>query len=309
MNGKLLILLFLLCSTGLWAQGVTTGSISGTVFSQPTKDKPRVALVGAKITAQHEPTGTKYGAIVRNGGRYAIKGMRVGGPYTVRVSYIGYASAERRNITIQLGEETTVSFEMAEKEIKSEEIVITAQKNAELDASKTGAGSVITNEQITAAPTVNRNIGDFARINPYANQKGSSESGEFQAISIAGQNSRFNNIQIDGAIAGDGFGLSNSGTSGGQANANFISLDAIEEMKVSVSPYDVRQSGFTGGVINAITRGCRFPPTACSRSSTLPRNSRGATRTPTPAGRVSSSGRSRGWRARGGRPSYRDTRW
>lgn len=255
MNGKLLILLFLLCSTGLWAQGVTTGSISGTVFSQSTKDKSRAALVGAKITALHEPTGTKYGAIVRNGGRYAIKGMRVGGPYTVRVSYIGYASAERHNITIQLGEETTVSFEMAEKEIKSEEIVITAQKNAELDASKTGAGSVITNEQITAAPTVNRNIGDFARINPYANQKGSSESGEFQAISIAGQNSRFNNIQIDGAIASDAFGLSNSGTSGGIANANFISLDAIEEMKVSVSPYDVRQSGFTGGVINAITRG------------------------------------------------------
>lgn len=128
MNGKLLILLFLLCSTGLWAQGVTTGSISGTVFSQPTKDKPRVALVGAKITALHEPTGTKYGAIVRNGGRYAIKGMRVGGPYTVRVSYIGYASAERRNITIQLGEETTVSFEMAGKKSKVKKLLLPLKK-------------------------------------------------------------------------------------------------------------------------------------------------------------------------------------
>lgn len=254
MNGKLLTLLFLCASVKLCAQGVTTGSLSGTVFSQAQQDKVRTALIGAKIMAQHEPTGTKYGAVVRQGGRYTIKGMRVGGPYTVRVSYIGYAPAERRNITIQLGEETNVSFELNEKENKSEEIVITAQKNAELDASKTGAGSVITNEQITAAPTVNRNIGDFARINPYANQRGSSEGGGFQEISIAGQNSRFNNIQIDGAIAGDAFGLSQSGTSGGQANANFISLDAIEEMKVSVSPYDVRQSGFTGGVINAITR-------------------------------------------------------
>lgn len=255
MNGKLLTLLFLCASVKLCAQGVTTGSLSGTVFSQAQQDKVRTALIGAKIMAQHEPTGTKYGAVVRQGGRYTIKGMRVGGPYTVRVSYIGYAPAERRNITIQLGEETNVSFELNEKENKSEEIVITAQKNAELDASKTGAGSVITNEQITAAPTINRNIGDFARINPYANQSGTSEDGGFQAISIAGQNSRFNNIQIDGAIAGDAFGLSQSGTSGGQANANFISLDAIEEMKVSVSPYDVRQSGFTGGVINAITRG------------------------------------------------------
>ncbi len=254
MNLRLLFVLFILTSISAWSQGVTTGSISGTVFSKAQNDKKRTALAGARIIAVHEPTGTKYGAIVRSSGRYTIKGMRVGSPYSVKVSYIGYNSAEQKNIQVQLGEETDISFELSEKDTKTEEVIVSAQRSNELDISKTGSGSVISNEQITAAPTINRSISDFARINPLANQTQTAGNDGLQGLSIAGQNSRFNNFQIDGAVANDMFGLGEAGTAGSQANTNFISLDAIEELKVSVSPYDVRQSGFTGGVVNAITK-------------------------------------------------------
>lgn len=255
MNLRLLCILLLLTSAAAWSQGVTTGSISGSVFSKLQKDKPRTPLAGARVIALHEPTGTQYGAIVRANGRYTIKGMRVGGPYTVKASYVGYLTAEKKSITLQLGEETDVSFDLSEKDSRTEEVVVSAQRSNELDVSKTGSGSVISNEQITAAPTINRSISDFARINPLANQTQTAGSDGLQGLSIAGQNSRFNNFQIDGAVANDMFGLGEAGTAGSQANTNFISLDAIEELKVSVSPYDVRQSGFTGGVVNAITRG------------------------------------------------------
>ncbi|CAN5550885.1 TonB-dependent receptor [soil metagenome] len=248
-----LCLMFVAFTAELCAQGVTTGSLSGLVRTRT--DKSLTNLSGATVRATHEPTGAVYGAIVRSNGRFTIRGMRGGGPYTVAVSFVGYKTVTRSNIAISLGETFTLDFELDLVSATTKEVVITAGVDDTFDKAKMGSGSVINSQTIALAPTINRSISDMARINPYANQVQSAGNDQLQAISIAGVNSRFNNIQIDGAVANDMFALSNSGTSGGQANANFLSLDAIEELRVNVSPYDVRQSGFTGGLINAITKG------------------------------------------------------
>lgn len=235
------------------AQGVTTGSLAGRI--QHLAQGALTPLGGATVKAVHVPTGAVYGAYSRPNGAYTIKGMRTGGPYTITVSFVGYRTSTRTNIVIRLGETTTADFVLEEATTTSQEIVVKATDDPLFDRSKTGSGSVITGQMISAAPTINRSISDMARMNPYANQVQTSGSDGLQGVSIAGVNSRFNNFQIDGAVANDLFSLSTAGTAGGQANANTISLDAIEELKVNVSPYDVRQSGFTGGLINAVTRG------------------------------------------------------
>lgn len=234
-------------------QGVTTGSLGGRVSGRD--GTTTIILPGATVKATHLPTGAVYGAVVRSNGAYTIRGMRSGGPYSVTATFVGYTPATTTDIVVRVGETVTADLVLQASTSTSETVVVVAQDYASLDRSKTGAGSVITNAMITAAPTINRSITDMARLNPYANQVQTSGSDGMQGLSIAGVNSRFNNFQIDGAVANDLFSLSTAGTSGGQANANFISLDAIDELKVNVSPYDVRQSGFTGGLVNAITRG------------------------------------------------------
>ncbi|MES2765101.1 MAG: TonB-dependent receptor [Bacteroidota bacterium] len=243
-----LFLLFITASSSLLAQGVTTGSMHGAVTSATGN------LVGATVIAIHQPSGTKFGAIVRSNGQYNIRGMRVGGPYTVTASFIGFKTQSKENINVGLGQDVEVSFSLKEEVTTTEEVVITAEKSTILNSSKTGSGSTISEAEIAAAPTINRSIGDIARVNPLATEANSSNSDGLAGISIGGQNTRFNNFQIDGAVANDMFGIGSSGTAGSQANSNFISLDAIQELQVSISPYDVRQSGFTGGIINAITR-------------------------------------------------------
>ncbi len=234
-------------------QGVTTGGLTGTVRSNSSTETRY--LVGATIRCVHEPTGAIYGAVVRSNGQYSIRGMRSGGPYTVTATYVGFDKYVARDVAISVGETQTLNIVMRESSTLAQEVVVTAFGDNVFDKSKTGIGSVISNEMITAAPTINRSISDMARMNPYANQSQTAGSDGLQGLSVAGVNSRFNNFQVDGAVANDLFSLSNAGTAGGQANANMISLDAIEELRVNVSPFDVRQSGFTGGLINAITRG------------------------------------------------------
>ncbi|MBL7999321.1 MAG: TonB-dependent receptor [Candidatus Kapabacteria bacterium] len=239
------------CSPMLIGQGVTTGTMSGTVSDKKT-GRP---LTGATVVAIHQPTGTKYGAISRKAGFYTIRGMRVGGPYTVTATYIGYAAAAAKGVTVKLGDDVDVDLALDEKKTTTDEVVVTARGDKIFDQSKTGAGSTIGENEIAAAPTINRSFSDIARINPYSNQNTSFGGDDgLQGISVGGQNSRYNNIQVDGAVANDMFGLGQAGTAGSQANANFLSLDAIQEMQVNVSPYDIRQSGFTGGLVNAITR-------------------------------------------------------
>lgn len=236
------------CAPALvFAQGVTTGSITGTVRS----DGP---LVGATVKAISTATGSTYGAIARSSGQYLIRGVRPG-TYTLVTTYVGYEPDTVLNVSVDVGEATTVNIRMRTSARKGSEVQVIAERDPLFDPARTGSGSTITEQAIAATPSINRSISDIARINPYANQTQTAGSDGLQGISIMGVNSRFNNFQIDGAVANDVFALGAAGTAGSQANSNFLSLDAIERLRVNVSPYDIRQSGFTGGLVNAITRG------------------------------------------------------
>lgn len=236
----------------LCAQGVTTGTISGTVTG--AVDGVSNGLTGATVKAVSVTTGAIYGAIARTGGKYSIRGLRPGS-YNITSTYIGFVVAEKKQVLVDAGETTTINFEMTVlTNTQTAEVVVVADSGT-FSRSKFGSGTIIDQATISNAPTINRSISDIARINPYTNQTQTAGSDGLQGVSVAGVNSRFNNFQIDGAVANDVFALGSAGTAGSQANANFISLDAIERLRVNVSPYDIRQGGFTGGLVNAITRG------------------------------------------------------
>ncbi|MCX7929483.1 MAG: TonB-dependent receptor [Chlorobi bacterium] len=237
---------------GAHGQGVTTGSIGGVVTDKRTGE----ALYGATIVAEHLPTGTRYGTTTQRNGRFLIRGVRVGGPYRVRASYVGFISDTVENVFIELGQESRIAFSLGSSEMRKQEVVVTGERDRTFSPTKMGSGGTVSSEEIASLPAINRSLSDIARVNPYATQTTAFGADDgLQGISILGSNSRFNNIQIDGAIANDIFGLGQAGTAGSQANANLLSLDAIEELQVNISPYDIRQSGFTGGLINAVTRG------------------------------------------------------
>jgi len=229
------------------AQGVTTGSVTGTVSAE-------APLAGATVKIVSASTGAIYGAISKSKGKYLIKGVRPG-LYTLIATFIGFQPDSTYNVLVDVGDATTINVTFQLSAATQKEVVVTANRDAIFDASKNGSGSVIDQAAINAAPTINRSISDIARMNPYANQTQTAGTDGLQGLSIMGVNSRFNNFQIDGAVANDVFALGAAGTAGSQANSNFLSLDAIERIRVNVSPYDIRQSGFTGGLINAITRG------------------------------------------------------
>ena len=219
---------------------VTTASMNGLVT-----DEQGAPVIGATVVAVHGTTGTEYAVATNASGRFNINGMRTGGPYTVEVSYIGMATKKYSDIYLKLGEPGEINATLtAGTEI--EEISIVGQ-NAFV-ASKTGAADNFSLETVESMPTINRSVYDIVKLTPQAsvNKNG--------GMSFAGSNNRYNSFQIDGAMANDTFGLSSDGTNGAQAGANPVSLDAIEEIQVVVAPFDVRQSGFTGGAINAITK-------------------------------------------------------
>ncbi len=224
---------------------VTTGSIAGTVTAAGE------ALPGVTVEAVHVPTGTRYDAISGANGRFVIANVRVGGPYRVTATLEGFRTFEATNVTVPLGATADVPVNLALATV-SEAITVTAEADPLINPNRTGATSTVSTEEIETLPTVNRTLQDFARTNPYVNV----DPQDFSAtrMTVAGKNNRYNSIQIDGAVNNDLFGLADTGTPGGQADALAISLDAIQEIQVAVSPYDVRQGGFTGGGVNAITR-------------------------------------------------------
>lgn len=211
---------------------VTTASMSGTVMFQ---DEP---VIGATVLAVHEPSGTNYGTITNVDGRFSLQGMRTGGPYKVTISYVGYQSAVYSGITLQLGENYNLNVKLKESSETLDEIVITAAKT-KFNTEKTGATTNISSSQITSLPTINRSISDIARLSPYASD-----------MSFAGGDGRSTNFTVDGANFNNNFGLSDNLPGGG----NPISMDAIEEVQVVIAPFDVRQTNFIGGGINAITK-------------------------------------------------------
>lgn len=231
------------------AQGITTASLNGTVIS-----KSGEPLVGANVTAVHGPTGTVFGAASRSDGRFNIAGIKVGGPYTVTTSYIGYKKIEYKDLYLELGQDLRINFELQEEAIEMSEIVTVAERDPVLSSSRTGAAQSVSTLEIERLPSIQRSIQDFARLSPQIFGTNIGSSDNTGGVNIGGKNNRFNNISLDGAIINDAFGLPASGTPGGQGNAQPISLDAIQEFQVAIAPYDIRQGGFTGGSINAITR-------------------------------------------------------
>lgn len=213
---------------------VTTSALTGKVTLGNTNE----SVIGATIQVVHVPSGTRYATVTNADGRYTIQGMRVGGPYTIKVSYIGYQPTEISNVTLQLGETYNQNFKMAEDASILGEVVISG-KGSKFTAEKTGASTNINNTQIMNMPTINRSITDIARLSPYSN-----------GMSFAGGDGRSSNFTLDGANLNNNFGLSDKLPGGGSP----ISMDAIDEVQVTIAPYDVRQSNFIGGGVNAITK-------------------------------------------------------
>jgi hypothetical protein len=242
----LVIVATFLCTTGIFAQGVTTSSLGGQVT-----DNLGEPLPGANVLAIHTPTGTRYGAATDFDGFYRISNMRAGGPYTVTISYVGFKDFIKENVNLQLGQTDRISVQMVESAQALDEIVLTADRTGVFDSGKTGPSTTVSQRSIQNLPQVSRSIADFVRITPQAQI---SEGTDGFSISLAGQNNRYNAIYVDGAVNNDVFGLAGSGTNGGQTGVNPFSLDAIESFQIQLAPFDVKISGFAGGAINAITR-------------------------------------------------------
>ena len=217
----------------------TTASLSG--FVMDNKGEP---LVGAVVVATHTPTETIYGAVTDINGAYRLQGLRVGAPYTVEFSFVGYNTQKYDNIALALGENQQINTTL-NSTLNIDVVVVKAKGFTD---SRTGTGEVFHRDLIERTPTVSRSIDDITRLAPQAMI--SKDGG----ISIAGTNSRYNSFQIDGTASNDMYGLTSTGTNGGLAGANPIPLDAISDIQVVTAPFDVRQGGFSGGGINAITK-------------------------------------------------------
>ncbi|MBC6996057.1 carboxypeptidase regulatory-like domain-containing protein [Neolewinella lacunae] len=234
MKLRLLVSSFLvLLGMALSAQ-ITTSSISGRVA-----DASGVELPGATVMAVHTPTGSEYGTVTNNEGTYTIQGMRIGGPYTVKVTFIGFEESVQDGIFLTLGGQSLIDFTLSDGSVVLEDVVVSANRDSEFNDSKTGSSIKINSEKIQALPTINRSINDYTRLTPQSN-----------GTSFAGTSSRFNNYTIDGNIYNNNFGLGTGQFAGG----NPISIDAIEAVSVNLAPYDVRYSGFTGAAVNAVTK-------------------------------------------------------
>jgi hypothetical protein len=230
------------------AQTVTTGTIAGTVA-----DSQGGVLPGATVQAVHTPTGTSYEAVTDANGRYTILNIRVG-PYTVSAEMSGFKSEKYEAIDVLLGQERTVSFKLQLASVT--ETVQVVGSSPLIDVSRAGTADNISNAVKETLPTITRAIADIARISPLFNSQGAGAGDGQSVLSVAGTSFRYNSLQIDGAINNDLFGLASSaGNPGGTTESQPISFDAIQEIQLVVSPYDVRQGGFSGGGVNVITKG------------------------------------------------------
>jgi hypothetical protein len=199
------------------------------------------ALIGANILAIHTPSGTSYGVATNVEGYYRIPNMRVGGPYRVTVSYTGYSEVTLEGVNLRLGEPFRRDFTLEEGSVILEAMQVTAQRATM--GTTSGASTQISTEDIENVPTLNRDLDDYIRLTPQAS-----------GFSFAGVNNRYNSIYVDGAVNNDVFGLSSSGTNGGQTGIAPFSIDIIDQLQVVLSPYDVTYGGFAGGGVNAVTK-------------------------------------------------------
>jgi hypothetical protein len=234
-------LLVCLAPSVISAQGTTTATLVGNITSTDTE-----AILGANVFAVHTPTGTTYGAATDVNGNYRISGMRVGGPYTLRISYTGFSTIEVMDMYLRLGETERRNFTLSGTAVELEGVTVTA--SATSAGTSSGTSTQISTEAINNLPSISRGINDFLRVTPQASGYGS------DGITFAGMNNRFNALYIDGAVNNDVFGLASSGTNGGQTGISPFSLDIIDQLQVVISPYDVTLGGFAGAGVNAVTR-------------------------------------------------------
>ena len=227
----------LLLSVAAWSQ-VTTAAMNGVV-----SDEKGETLIGAAVIATHEPSGSRYAVVTREDGLFTIPNMRVGGPYSINVTFVGFKDFEQKEVYLNLNQKANFKIALLPASSQLEAVTISANRNDIMSADRTGAETAISSQILNALPTISRSQSDFTRLNPMAAEGGS----------FGGRNDQFNNLSVDGAIFNNPFGLDAS-SPGGQADAQPISLDAIEQINVAIAPYDVTQAGFTGASVNAVTK-------------------------------------------------------
>jgi hypothetical protein len=231
------LLLFALCvPVALRAQGVTTGALSGFVT-----DSAGAPLPNAYVVAVHVPSGTQYRAVTRSSGAYSLPNLRIGAPYRVTATLLGYRPVTRENVSVALGESQRVDLRLGRVAAQIGGVSVRAQRDE--TGTRTGATTVIDSLQVAALPSIKRSTRDLTRLDPRSD-------GNF---AFAGRNWLYNSISLDGSYFSNSFGLDDPAP-GGQTNAEPVPFDAVEQVQVSLAPFDVRQGGFTGASINTVTR-------------------------------------------------------
>ena len=235
-----ILLVFTLCSVLPSYCQVTTSTVGGTVTDN--EGKP---LSGATVEVSFPDAGIKRHSITQSSGSFLVPNLRVGGPYTITVSFTGYTAKTENNISLELGQTSTVDFRLEPSAANLSAVTVTT-KSRLFNENRTGASVNISSAQIRQLPTISRSADDYTRLTPSA-------SATYNGVSFAGRNGQYNNYSLDGAVFNNPFGL-DAPTPGGQAGAQPISLDAIDQIQVNIAPYDVTQAGFTGAGINSVTK-------------------------------------------------------
>lgn len=236
-----LLSLILLCIGISVNAQVTSSNIRGSVV-----DDQGVPLLGANIIAIHTPTGTTNGTVTNEDGRFNLLNLRVGGPYELTISYIGFRTQTQSDVYLSLGKTFNIDAKLVAESQALDEVTVTSDRGGTFGSDRTGQETSIGNRELTRLPTISRSASDFTRLDPTASSGAS-------GTSFGGRNDQYNNFSLDGAIFNNPFGL-DAATPGGQTSAQPISLDAIDQIQVTTAPYDVTQSGFTGASVNAVTK-------------------------------------------------------
>ena len=241
----LMLALALLAGTTRALAQATTGGITGQVV-----DSAGAPVADATVEVLNMETGLRRTVTVSQSGNYTVLGLAPGGPYRVTVRAIGHRPVVQEGVRVPLSQSVRADATMARQAVEVEELVVMADAaGADFAPSRQGTQTTINDTLLRRLPTLDRDFTDFVKLTPQV-QVREGEGG----ITAAGQNNRFNTVQVDGATVNDRFGLGRTGQAGGQADGRSVGLEAVKEYQVLLSPYDVRQGNFSGALINAVTK-------------------------------------------------------